>query len=101
MQSKPPPDGTIHSVMTASGRSRSAKKAAASGTGGRKGGRPKNLPEIVLFDHASVLRERRKQQRRYWRDLREGRMDDGPSEHFSEHFDVVIVNLGDDPFGRR
>ncbi len=97
MESEPPPDGTIHSVMTASGRSRSAKKAAAPGTGGRKGGRPKNLPEIVLFDHASVLREKRKQQRRYWRDLREGRIDENEP---SEHFDVVIVNLGDDPFGR-
>ena len=97
MQDKTPPDGIIRQVMAALGSSRSAKKAAASRTNGRRGGRPRKLPEIVLFDHATALSEKRRAQRRYWRDLREGRIEENG---LSGPLEVVIVNLGDDPFGR-
>ena len=97
MRNKTPPDETIRQVMAALGRSKSAKKTAASRANGRKGGRPRKLPEIVLFDHATALSEKRRAQRRYWRDLREGRSGENG---LSGPLEVVIVNLGDDPFGR-
>lgn len=97
MQGKTPPAETLSKVMATLGRSTSGKKAAAARTNGRKGGRPKKLPEIAFFDHAAVMKEKRREQRRYWRDLRKGH---GQESEPSEHVAMAIVNLGDDPFGR-
>jgi hypothetical protein len=73
---------------------RRGKKAAA---GKANGGRPKKLPDIAFFDHAAAMKEKRAAQRRYWRDLRKRRIQESEP---SGHLGIVIVNLGDDPFGR-
>jgi hypothetical protein len=48
----------------------------------------------------TVMKEKGRQQRRYWRELRKPRKRRGQESESSENLGMVIVNLGDDPYGR-
>jgi len=59
VQSNTQPAGTLRRVMAALGRFASVKKAAAARANCNRGGRPRKLPEIVLFDHARIMKEKK------------------------------------------